>query len=65
MEYQHGEILVSPKTIYWVEMPESIGDHERIELLKKDISSGSRNSGFNSDEFVKRCKNAGLFLTGH
>lgn len=37
MEYQHGEILVSPKTIYWIEMPESIGDHERIELLKKDI----------------------------
>ncbi|MCK4798753.1 MAG: hypothetical protein KAT05_15355 [Spirochaetes bacterium] len=37
MEYQKGEIHISPKTIFWVEMPDNIKDHDKIELLKKDI----------------------------
>lgn len=37
MEYTYGEILVSPKTIYWVEIPFLLNENDRIELLKKDI----------------------------
>ena len=37
MQFKNGEILVSPKTIYWFDMPIAITDHEKIELLKKDI----------------------------
>ena len=37
MQFKNGEILASPKTIYWFEMPVTITDHEKIELLKKDI----------------------------
>ena len=37
MEYTYGEILVSPKTIYWIEIPFLLNENDRIELLKKDI----------------------------
>lgn len=37
MTFQNGEIDVSPYTVYWVQMPVSIGENDRIELLKKDI----------------------------
>ena len=37
MQFNNGEILISPKTIYWFEMPVTITDFEKIELLKKDI----------------------------
>jgi hypothetical protein len=37
MEIRNGEILVAPRTIFWVEMPEVIGEHDRVELLKNDI----------------------------
>jgi hypothetical protein len=37
MQFKNGEILASPKTIYWFEMPVAISEHEKIELLKKDV----------------------------
>ncbi len=37
MQFDNGEILISPKTIYWFEMPVTITDYEKIELLKKDV----------------------------
>lgn len=37
MIYENGEIDIAPKIIFWIEMPEIIGEHERIELLKRDI----------------------------
>jgi len=35
--YENGEIDIAPKIIFWIEMPDIIGEHERIELLKRDI----------------------------
>src|SRR4030042_4377552 len=37
MIYSNGEIKISPKIIYWVEIPSIIGDYEKFELLKQDI----------------------------
>jgi hypothetical protein len=37
MQYRNGEVLTSPNTIIWLQMPQSIGETEKIELLKKDI----------------------------
>ena len=37
MQYKNGEVLTSPNTIIWLQMPQSIGETEKIELLKKDI----------------------------
>jgi hypothetical protein len=37
MDTTRGEILISPKTIYWIQTPVTIGEHDRIELLKRDI----------------------------
>ncbi|MCG8571404.1 MAG: hypothetical protein MJB14_14815 [Spirochaetes bacterium] len=37
MQLSNGEIQVSPKIIYWVEMPTTIGEEEIIELLKRDV----------------------------
>jgi hypothetical protein len=37
MQYRNGEVLTSPNTIFWLQMPQSIGETEKIELLKKDI----------------------------
>ena len=37
METTRGEIVISPKTIYWIQTPVTIAEHDRIELLKKDI----------------------------
>ncbi len=37
MDYTFGEIIISPKTIYWIEMPFILSENDRIELLKKDI----------------------------
>jgi len=35
--YSNGEIVSSPNTIYWVQMPVSVGEPEKIELLKRDV----------------------------
>ncbi|MCK4799171.1 MAG: PilZ domain-containing protein [Spirochaetes bacterium] len=37
MKYNDGEIIVAPKTIFWVEIPGIIGESEKIDLLKKDV----------------------------
>lgn len=37
MGYQSGEVKISPNTLYWIQMPVSIGETDKIELLKKDI----------------------------
>jgi hypothetical protein len=37
MEYTYGEIIVSPKTIFWVEIPFLLNENDRIDLLKRDI----------------------------
>jgi hypothetical protein len=37
MKYSNGEVFVSPKTFYWIEMPAVIDDNDKIEFLKKDI----------------------------
>jgi hypothetical protein len=37
MEFTNGVVIDKPKTVYWVEMPASIHDSDRIELLKNDI----------------------------
>ena len=37
MEYTYGEIVISPKTIYWIETPFVLSENDKIELLKKDI----------------------------
>ena len=37
MDFTNGEILITPKLIYWIKMPPIIGELEKIELLKKDI----------------------------
>ncbi len=37
MEYSKGEVIISPKIIYWVQPPVSLGENDRIELLKRDV----------------------------
>src|SRR4030042_7039216 len=37
MEYSKGEVIISPKIIYWVQTPVTVGENERIELLKRDV----------------------------
>jgi len=37
LEYQNGEVVVTPHTIYWVQMPVNITENDKIELLKRDI----------------------------
>jgi hypothetical protein len=37
MKYTNGEVLLSPNTIYWVQAPTTIGEIEKIDLLKKDV----------------------------
>lgn len=37
MVYSRGEIIISPKSIYWIETPVSFNENDRIELLKRDV----------------------------
>jgi hypothetical protein len=37
MDLKNGEVLMSPNTIYWIQMPVNISEDDRIELLKRDI----------------------------
>ncbi len=37
MEYSGGEIVASPKMLYWLQVPACIGEADKIELLKRDI----------------------------
>lgn len=37
MKYGDGEIIISPKVIFWIEMPSAINDTDILELLRKDI----------------------------
>lgn len=37
MEYSKGEVIISPKIIYWIQTPVTLGENEKIELLKKDV----------------------------
>lgn len=37
MEYSKGEVIISPKIIYWVQPPVTLGENEKIELLKRDV----------------------------
>jgi hypothetical protein len=37
LKYENGDIEIAPKIIFWIEIPEVIGEHEKIELLKRDI----------------------------
>jgi len=37
LQIKNGEIVISPNTIYWVQMPVIISDDDKIELLKRDI----------------------------
>jgi len=37
MDTSRGEIIISPKTIYWVQTPVTISENDRIELLKRDV----------------------------
>lgn len=37
MKYNNGEIRISPKLIYFVEIPGCVGEEEKLELLKRDI----------------------------
>jgi len=37
LQYENGEIIISPKIIYWIEIPSVIGNQEKFDLLKNDI----------------------------
>ena len=37
MKYNNGEINISPKLVYFIEIPGCVGEEEKLELLKRDI----------------------------
>jgi len=37
LKYSNGEIKISPKVLYFIEIPNTIGEEEKLELLKNDI----------------------------
>jgi len=37
MVYSRGEVIITPKSIYWIDTPVSFNENDRIELLKRDV----------------------------
>jgi hypothetical protein len=37
LKFEDGEVRVTPKLIYWIEMPANIKEYDKMELLKRDI----------------------------
>ncbi len=48
MEFSGGEMIASPKTIYWLQAPACIGDVDKVELLKRDVLVLDHTSELNS-----------------
>jgi len=57
LKYNNGEIIVSPKIIFWIDIPPVIGEHERIELLKHDILVIGFDGNINKLLDLERTKN--------
>ena len=53
MKLDNGEVFVSPKVIYWTEMPNTIGEEEYLELFKNDILLVKESSDYDNLEQLK------------